>query len=78
MKIFYWQGSLSDTGSFFFIFIVDPISVSPGSARTALALSGTETQHVPLRQLLILPYVVFPLRSVTRRAAAENSASLIP
>ena len=56
----------------------DPKNTSPGSARTALALSGTETQHVPLRQLLILPYVVFPLRSVTRRAAAENSASLIP
>lgn len=59
-------------------FCTDPKKGSPGSARTALALSGTETQHVPLRQLLILPYVVFPLRSVTRRAAAENSASLIP
>ena len=29
----------------------DPKNTSPGSARTALALSGTETQYVPLSQL---------------------------
>ncbi len=55
-------------------FCTDPKTPSSGSASAPPARSGAETQHVPLRQLLILPYVVFPLRSVTRRAAAENSA----
>ncbi|ENZ9096013.1 hypothetical protein ACHCAI_004026 [Enterobacter asburiae] len=58
--------------------IRDPKKGSSGSSSAPTAHSGAQTQHVPLIQLLFLPYLVLLPLSVSRRAAAENSASLIP
>lgn len=46
----------------------DPKNTSPGSARTALALSGTETQYVPLSQLHFILYIVSLPCPVTGRS----------
>ncbi|WP_161505308.1 hypothetical protein [Klebsiella michiganensis] len=56
----------------------DPKTLSSGSSFFPTARSIAKTQHVPLIHMPFLLYIVFLPRFVTRRAAAENSASLIP
>lgn len=59
-------------------FCPDPKTLSFGSPRTAPARSGPQTQDVVFSQLPLLLYIVLRPRAVTRRAAADIAALLIP
>lgn len=59
-------------------FCTDPKKGSPGSAQTAPARSGTETQYMPLSQLHFLLYIVSLPCPVTGRSPPEKGALLIP
>lgn len=61
-----------------FFFCGDPKITSPGSADRHSPPAGQETQDVPHHQLRLLPYVVFRPYFLTRRAAADIAALLIP
>lgn len=58
--------------------IRDPKKGSSGSAGTAPARCGAETQHVPLFQLRFCLYIVFSPCPVTARSPPEKGALLIP
>lgn len=58
--------------------IRDPKKGSPGSSENAPARGGAETQHVPLRQLRYLLYVVSVSCPMTARSPPEKCALLLP
>lgn len=56
----------------------DPKTLSSGSSSVPPARSGSETQYVPLSQLLFLLYVVFTHCPVPARSPPEMGGIVIP